>query len=57
MIDGDEDRGLPLAGHGRGQIGAPQLVDLLGPDRAIVGLGAVWPADAPRRLQRVAPES
>jgi hypothetical protein len=25
VIDRDEDRGLPLAGHGRGQAGAPHL--------------------------------
>ena len=26
MVDGDEHRGLPLAGPGRGQVGAPHLV-------------------------------
>ena len=51
VIDRDEDRGLALAGQGRGQIGAPHLVDPLGSDRAVVGLRAMRPADPAWRLQ------
>jgi hypothetical protein len=40
VVDGDEHRGLPLAGHHRGQVGAPHPVDPLGRDRAVVGLRA-----------------
>ena len=51
VVDRDEDRGLALAGQGRGQIGAPHRVDPLGADRAVVGLRAVRPADPAWRLQ------
>src|SRR5918996_1099539 len=53
VIDRDEDRGLPLAGHGRGQVGAPHLVDPLRADRPVVGLRAVRPTDPVRRQQVV----
>ena len=55
VIDRDEDRGLALAGQGRGQVGAPHRVDPLGADRAVVGLRAVRPADPARRQQAVLP--
>ena len=51
VIDRDEDRGLALAGQGRGQVGAPHLVDPLGADGAVVGPRAVRPADPARRQQ------
>src|SRR3954452_889352 len=41
VVDGDEDRGLALAGHHRGQVGPPHHVDPLGRDRAVVGPRAV----------------
>ena len=53
MVDGDEDRGLPLGGQGRGQIAAPHRVDPLGSDRAVVRLWAVRAADPAWRLQAV----
>src|SRR3954467_6149113 len=40
VVDGDEHRGLTLAGHHRGQVGPPHQVDPLGRDRAVVGLRA-----------------
>src|SRR4051812_36768044 len=40
VVDGDEHRGLTLAGHHRGQVGPPHHVDPLGRDRAVVGLRA-----------------
>src|SRR5215218_5170408 len=36
VVDGDEHRGLPLAGPGRGQVGAPHLVYPVGDDGAVV---------------------
>ena len=51
VVDGDEDGRLPLAGHGRGQIAAPHLVDPFGPDRGVVRLRATRPPDPARRLQ------
>ena len=47
--------GLALAGHGRGQVRAPHLVDPFGPDRAVVGLRAVRPADPAWRQQAMRP--
>ena len=44
-----------LCGHGRGQVGPPHVVDPLGADRAIVGLGAMRPADPAWRQQVVRP--
>src|SRR3954452_20012075 len=41
VVDGDEYRGLALAGHHRGQVGPPHHVDPLGRDRAVVGPRAV----------------
>src|SRR3954454_23272327 len=41
VVDGDEYRGLALAGHHRGQVGPPHQVDPLGRDRAVVGPRAV----------------
>ena len=52
VIDGDEDRGLALAGQGRGRIGAPHLVDPLGADGAVVGLRAV-PSPDPAGCEQV----
>src|SRR4051795_1924014 len=46
VVDGDEHRGLALAGHHRGHVGAPHGVDPLGRDRAVVGLRAVRPPGA-----------
>ena len=46
MIDGHEHRGLALAGHHRGQVGAPHQIDPFGGDRAIMCLWAVRSADA-----------
>ena len=53
VIEGDEDGGLALAGHDRGQVGAPHQVDPLGGDRAVVGLRAPWPTGTLRRQQVV----
>jgi hypothetical protein len=53
VIDGDEHRGLALAGHHRGQVGPPHQVDPLGGDRAVVGLRAPWPTGTLRRQQVV----
>ena len=53
MIHRDEDRGLALAGHGRGQIGAPHVVDLFRADRTIVGLRPMRLADPAWRQQVV----
>jgi hypothetical protein len=52
VVDGDEDRRLPLAGYGRGQVAAPHLVDPFGPDRGVVCFQATWTANPARRLQR-----
>src|SRR4051794_37933300 len=47
VVDGDEHRGLALAGHHRGHVGAPHGVDPLGRDRAPSwGLRAVRPPGA-----------
>ena len=51
VIHRDEDRGLALAGQGRGQIGGPHLVDPLGADGAVVGLRAMRPPDPAWRLE------
>src|SRR4051812_43240634 len=48
VVDGHEHRGLALAGHHRGQVGAPHQVDPLGRDRAVVRL---WPAGPPGALR------
>jgi len=40
VVDGHEHRGPALAGHHRGQVGAPHQADPLGGDRAVVGLRA-----------------
>ena len=53
VIDGDEHGGLALAGHDRGQVGAPHDVHPLGGDRAVVGPRAVWPAGTLVRRQAV----
>jgi hypothetical protein len=66
VIDDDEDRGLPLAGQHRGQVGDPplgsprgpdrvgwHLVDALGANRAVVGAGSARPTHTMRRLQAV----
>jgi hypothetical protein len=55
MVDADENQGLPLSGHGGGQVAAPRQVDPLGADRAVVRLRAVRAADPARRLQAVLP--
>src|SRR4051795_4011958 len=53
VVDGDEHRGLALAGHHRGHVGAPHGVDPLGRDRAPswafgpCGLPARWWAGRP----------
>jgi hypothetical protein len=44
VVDGDEHRGLALTGHHGGQVGAPQEIDPLGGDRAVVGARAMRPA-------------
>src|SRR4051812_38315936 len=41
VVDGDESRGLALAGPHRGQVGPPHHVAPLGRDRAVVGPRAV----------------
>src|SRR3954471_13404337 len=46
VVDGDEHRGLALAGHHRGHGGAPHGVDPLGRDRAVVALRSVRPPGA-----------
>src|SRR4051794_2916512 len=51
VVDGDEHRGLPLAGPGRGQVGAPHLVHPVGDDGAVV---VAWsPRRADARAARV----
>jgi hypothetical protein len=47
VIHGEEHRGLALAGHDAGQVGAPHDIDPLGGDRAVVGARAVRPAGTP----------
>src|SRR5690242_19617314 len=39
VVDGDEHRGLTLAGDGRGQVGTPHYVHRLGDEGAVV---AAW---------------
>ena len=66
MIDGDDcsvtvsaarvsslQGRLPLAGHHRGQVGAPHLIDPLGGDRAVVGPRAVRPSGTLVRQQAI----
>src|SRR4051794_10881186 len=53
VVDGDEHRGLALARHHRGHVGAPHEIDPLGRDRAVVGPRAVGPAGALMRQQAV----
>src|SRR4051812_49713100 len=43
VVDGDEDRGLTLAGGRGGQVGAPHHVDRLGDDRAVVAARRAGP--------------
>src|SRR3954463_9895689 len=49
VVDRHEHGRLALAGHHRGQVGAPHHVDPLGGDRAVVSF---WAAPAPGALMR-----
>jgi len=51
VIDGDEHRGLTLARHDRGQVGAPHRVNSVGGDAAIVSLRSMRRAHTLRRQQ------
>src|SRR5262249_23269522 len=54
VIDRDKDADLTLLGrHGRGHVGAPELVGPVGGDRAVVGLRAVGMPDSGRGLEAV----
>src|SRR4051794_9932175 len=53
VIDGDEHCSLALAGHDRGQIGAPHDIHPLGDDRAVVGARAPRPAGTLVRQQAI----
>src|SRR3954467_3245272 len=53
VVDGDEHGGLPLAGPGRGQIGAPHLVHPVGDDGAVMIAWSPRRADARGREQPV----
>src|SRR5688500_17787936 len=44
VVNGDEHRGLALAGHDAGQVGTPHEIDPFGGDRAVVGARAMRPA-------------
>jgi hypothetical protein len=52
---GDEDCGPALAGQGRGQVGAPHLVDPLGSDGAVVRLRTMRPPYPAWRLEPMLP--
>jgi hypothetical protein len=51
VIDGDEHRGLALASHHRGQVGAPHKINAVGGDRAVVGARAARAASTLVRQQ------
>ena len=53
MVDRDEHRSLPLAGHDRRHVRAPHLVNPLGDDRAIMSLRATRPARTLMRQKTV----
>ena len=53
VVDGNEHRGLALAGHHRGQVATPHLIDPLGGDRAVMGSRATRPAGTLMRQQAV----
>ena len=47
VVDGDEDRDLPLLGPGRRHVGAPHGVDPVRDDRAVVVARPAWSATRP----------
>jgi hypothetical protein len=54
MVDGHEDTDLALlGGHGRRHVGPPTLVEAIGDDGPIMGLGALGMPDPPSSLQVV----
>ena len=48
VVDGDEDEGVALGGHGPGLVGAPHLVGTVGDDPSSEGQAVV--ADVPNFL-------